>query len=575
MNYPIKRLLPYLKEHKTRFIQAFLAMLATAAFKGGSGYLLKPIIDNFSLLKNEKQLVLVVLLLPAVFLLKCSFQYIQAYLMSYIGQKIVQRIREDLFRHIHALSVEFYWSKRSGDIMAKTTNDLNALQSALQFVPLFIVRDVFTVIVLLGVLFYVNWRFTLIALLIGPITAVVLGRLGKKMRKSSSKSQSIQGHIYHRFNESLEGMTIVKAFNYEEGAIAKFQEKNDELFSQMMRYLRATALSGPLMEFLGSLVIALMVYFGGREILTHRMTPGDFTVFLVAFFSAYGPVKNLAQANSVYQLGLVSWNRILRLLDEKPTVVEPEHPVSVQTLKGRITFENVGYRYPTGHHSAVKNLTLDIAPGEIAAFVGASGSGKTTLVNLLLRLFDPTEGRILYDGCDLKTLNLRELRAHIGLVSQTTILFDDTVLKNVALGKPSATEAEVIEACKAADAHDFIMNMPEGYSAMLGERGVKLSGGQRQRLAIARALLKQPSVLLLDEATSNLDTASEKSVQAALERLLGGRTVIMVAHRLSTVQKADKICVLSHGKMAECGTHAELSSKPGIYSRLCEIQAIA
>lgn len=568
----VKRLWPYIKPLRVRLCWAAFTMAIVASINGGSVYLMKVVMDRAVKLKNEQELLTLVLLVPTVFLFKLIAQYSQAYLMSYIGQKTVQTIREDLFIHLHDLSVEFYWRKRSGEIMSRVTNDLTQLQSALQFTPLYLIRDTLTILIIVIALFCVNWHFTLIALLVGPMAGVVLGTLGKKMRKAVSRSQNTVGHIYHRFQESLEGMAIVKAFNYEQGAIDKFRKENDELFSQTMRYLRATALSGPLMEFLGSMVVALMIYYGGHQMLSGQMTTGDFVAFMVAFFMGYGPLKNLAQANASVQMGIVSWNRVLQLLDEKPTVVEAANPRPVTRLEGRITFENISYKYPSGQVNTLENLSLDIKPGEAVAFVGPSGSGKTTIVNLLLRLFDPTQGRILYDGQDLRELNLRELRTHVGLVSQTTILFDDNVSRNIALGMPSATQEDIVEACKMADAHKFISEASYGYDTMLGERGVKLSGGQRQRLAIARALLKKPAVLILDEATSNLDTQSEKAVQEALERLLGGRTVIMVAHRLSTIQNADRICVLNHGRIVEQGKHAELLALNGIYTRMHEIQ---
>jgi subfamily B ATP-binding cassette protein MsbA len=588
-------MLPYLRVHKRTLAYAALAMCAVALLNGGSSLLLKPLVDGsiqitpahlilltinlphlpqYTATLTPARLPLLLMVIPGLFLLKLAFQYTQAYLMSFVSQRIVQQVREDLFRHLHALSLEFYWSNRSGDIMTRVTNDLANLQSALQFLPLYMVRDVGTLSVVLCVLFWLNWRFTMIALLLGPAAGIVIGTLGRKMRNSGRESQKINGRIYQRFSESLEGMAIVKAFNYEEGAIARFCEENDALFAQVMRYLRATALSGPLLEFLGSIVMALMLYFGITEIISGRMTVGDLMVFFGSFFMAYMPLKNLAQANSTLQMGVVSWNRILQLLDERPQVVEITNPIRLEKLQGRITFENVSYSYPKAEVPALKNITMDIQPGQAVAFVGPSGSGKTTMINLLLRLYDPSGGSVLYDGRDLKELSLRDLRSHIGLVSQNTILFDDTVSGNIALGMPQAAAADIEEACRAADAHEFIVKLPQGYATVLGERGVKLSGGQRQRLAIARALLKKPSVLLLDEATSNLDTASEKYVQSALERIMKRCTVVMVAHRMSTIAGADRIFVLQHGEVAEQGSHAELLARNGIYTRLCEIQSM-
>ncbi len=545
-------------------------MALVAGLKGGGVYLIKPIVDDVLIHKQPRMFLFVLILIPSFFLLKFIVSYTLAYLMSWMGQRATQNIRDDLFSHLHELSVEFYWRRRSGEIISRVTNDLTALQSLLQFLPLYLVRDTLTLAVLLSVLFHLHWKFALMSVLILPAAGAVLYVLGRKMRRSGAKSQEVMAGIYHRFQESLQGMTIVKAFNYEESAIKRFREKNSELFGQMMRYLRAAALSGPLMEFAGSLVLALLIFYGGKEILADKLTPGEFSAFLGAFFAAHVPLRNMARVNHTMQMGLASWQRIVQLLDEKPSVMIPSSPRPVPSLKGNIRFDNVSYRYPASERFAVRDLNIQINPGEVVAFAGPSGSGKTTIVHLLLRLFDPASGTVSYDGHDLKDLDLKGLRSHIGLVTQETVLFDDTVFNNIVLGRTGVSMEDVVSASKAADAHDFISGLSEGYSTVLGERGVRLSGGQRQRLAIARAVLKKPSVLVLDEATSNLDTASEKSVQGTLERILAGHTVIMVAHRLSTIEKAQRIFVLDRGKITESGSHSELLRKSGIYSMLYE-----
>ena len=406
------------------------------------------------------------------------------------------------------------------------------------------------------------------------MAGAVLGVLGRKLRSSGRRGQEVMGEIYHRFQESLQGMLVVKSFNFEEGSIAKFRKENDEFFHQMMRYFRATALSGPLMEFLGSLIIATIVYLGGKQIGAGTMTPGQFSVFLGCFFMAYGPIKNLAQMNSTLQLGLASAERIFSVLDEVPTVVEPKAPAPFPALTKGIRFENVSFRYPSRETWALHDVSLEVKPGEVVALAGPSGSGKTTFVHLLLRLFDPTEGRITIDGIDLREMSSHNLREHLGLVSQETILFNDTVFGNVAVGSAGATREQVQKALGVADASDFVASMKLGIDTPLGDRGARLSGGQRQRLAIARAVLKDPKLLILDEATSNLDTVSEHAVQTAMERLYPGRTVVMIAHRLSTVQKADRIVVMRSGKIEEVGTHGELLAANGVYATLHRYQQL-
>ncbi|MBI4679070.1 MAG: ABC transporter ATP-binding protein [Elusimicrobia bacterium] len=570
----IKRLLPYLAPHKTRFLQACCAMLGVALTNGLSVWLLKPAVDFVFIKADVQMLKLLVAAIPLVFLLKMVLQYMQSYLMSWLGQRITQRIREDLFRHMHELSMDFFWKRKSGEILSRLTNDLGNLASGLHFVPLYMVRDSLTVVVLIFVMFYIYWQFALIAIIAIPLAGAVLTVLGRKLRSASRQSQEIMGEIYHRFQESLQGMLVVKAFNYESGAIHKFGRENDLFFDQMMRYFRATALSGPLMEFLGSLLLACIVYQAGWAIFRHRMTTGDFFTFLGSFFAAYQPIKNLSQLNSTLQMALSAADRIFSILEEKPTVRESPRPVLFKTLRFGITLENVSFRYPERDQWALRNVDLHVKPGEILGVAGPSGSGKTTLVHLLLRLFDPTEGRILLDGADLRDFSVSSLRDHVGLVTQDTVLFNDTVYGNIALSKPGAPVEVVRRALEVADAAAFVDQMPQGGETQLGDRGLRLSGGQRQRLAIARAVIKEPSILVLDEATSNLDSASEKVVQQAMERLYKGRTVVLIAHRLSTLQNADRIAVLHRGELVESGRHSALVAKGGVYATLYKFQQL-
>jgi subfamily B ATP-binding cassette protein MsbA len=568
-----RALFAYVKPFKLRFFQAACSMMFLAAIRGSVVYILGPVIQGVFIDKDLSVLKLVVIGLPILFVFRMAAEYTNAYLMSWIGQKVIQQIRDDLFTHIHRLSIEFYWRKRSSDVMSRVINDLNNVQSTVQFIPLYGIRDVLTVISCLGVLFYINWRLALLSIVILPVTGVILGVLGKKMRKASVESNILVGEISHKFQESLQGITVVKAFNYEEQAIAKFRVTNDDYFSKMMRYLRATAMAGPIMEFVGSMILILIIFLGGKAIFAGTMTPAHFFSFVGGFITAYMPLKNIANLNAKLQMGMASWERIHQILDEKPTVIVTAKPRNIDILEGKLEFENVGYKYPSRDTVVLKDLSLTINPGEVAAFVGPSGSGKTTIIHLLLRFFDPLAGRILVDGHDMMDVDTTALRSHIGLVTQDTILFDDTVYKNITIGLPGASIGDVIAAAKAADAHDFISSMPLGYETILGERGIKLSGGQRQRLAIARAIIKKPKILLLDEATSNLDTASEQAVQAAIEKIVGGRTVVMVAHRLSTVKNADKIFVLKRGELAETGTHDQLLARGGVYKGLYEAQS--
>ncbi|MDE2292571.1 MAG: ABC transporter ATP-binding protein [Elusimicrobia bacterium] len=591
-----RRFAPYIRPFRLRFIQAGVAMVVVAASNGLVAWILKPVIDGLFLqhdiltahglltpylkplaerlhLGGNTNLIIITAAVPTLMLIKSTAGYAQNYLMSWIGQRVTQELRDDLFCHLHRLSLEFFTENRSADILARVTNDLANVQSTLQFIPLYLIRDLLTIVALMFVLFYRQWHFALMALSVAPIASVVLYVLGKKMRSSSKASQEIMGTLYHRFQESLLGMMLIKAFNYEDGAIARFRRENDEFFVQMMRYLRATALSGPLMEFFGSMVIAALLYMGGREIILGHMTPGDFSVFLAAFFMAYAPVKNLGRFNSELQRGLASGDRIFQILDEKPRVFDRPGAARFTGLRESVALEGVTFRYPTREEPALRDVSLTLRRGERLAVVGPSGSGKSTLAQLLLRLYDPDQGAILYDGADLRGLAVRSLRDRLGIVTQETTLFNDTVAANIAIGRPGVSLDDIKRAAAVADAAGFIAALPDGYDTALGDRGMRLSGGQRQRLAIARAVLKDPDLLILDEATSSLDSTSEAEIQEALARVTEKRTVLVIAHRLSTVQDADRILTLEHGRVVESGTHRQLLAARGLYARLWQMQA--
>ncbi|MBI3548953.1 MAG: ABC transporter ATP-binding protein [Elusimicrobia bacterium] len=604
------KLLPYLRPYRFRFVQAVVAMVVVAASQAILVLMIDYMVNRLmgaasppnpvSLRVREAAHVVAAHLgplgdaahrlrsaaaadaAPLVWVFIVGFltlviarsiaAYIQNYLMSWLGQRITQDLREELFRYIHVLGLDFLAENKSGDILARVTNDLNTLQSTLNFTPLYLIRDSLSVIWLLGTLFFLNPRFAAFALLLIPLVSGIMVVLGRKMRESSRQSQTLMGLIYSRFQESLQGMLVIKAYNYEEGAIEKFREENASFFDQMMRYLRATALSGPLMELIGAMILSVFVYFVHREIAAQHMTPGDAAAFLFAFIAASMPIKNLGKLQSEIQRGLASGERIFQLLNEKPNVVPDPAARKFTGLKREIRIEGLTFGYQGREKPALKDVDLVLRLGERVAIVGPSGSGKSTLVQLLLRLYDPERGRILFDGEDLRELDVKSVREQIGLVTQDTVLFNDTVLQNVSLGRRVVTMSEVEKAAKIADADRFIAELPHGYRTALGDRGVKLSGGQRQRLAITRAVLKNPSILILDEATSHLDSASEESVQAALDRLMEKRTSLVIAHRLSTVSDADRICVLNQGEIVEQGTHRQLLARDGLYRKLYEIQ---
>lgn len=574
-----RRLVRYLKPYRLRIVWAVLSMCVVAAFNGAAILILKPIVDDVLIARDFRMLWVAVACVPLVIALKTAVSYVQNYLMSWLGQRVTQDLRADIFRHLHALPLDYFASHKSGEILSSVTGDLIVLQTALNSLPLYIIRDSMTVLVLLASLFWLDWHFALLSLAGVPLIGLVLFILSRKMRATSARAQAMLAQISHRFQEAVRGMPVIRAFNYEEGMLARFESENESFFAPMMSYLRATALSAPLTELAGAFVAAAILYFGGREVISGRMTPGAFFAFLGAFFAAYAPVKNVARSNSELQRALASAQRLFEILEEHPssrrrtsTGGGPNPPATFTGLNASIVFDRVSFRYPGQADWALENVSFELKKGEHAAIVGPSGSGKTTVGQLLLRLYEPVGGRILVDGVDARDLDARDLRAQVGLVSHDAMLFDDTVFANVALGRGVVTLTDVERVCRAAGAAAFIERLPGGYSARLGEFGHALSAGQRQKLAIARVLLKDPSVVVLDEATANLDASSEAEIVAAVQRVFAGRTVISIAHKLAAMPRADRIFVLNQGALVESGTHSELWSKKGLYRRLYELQ---
>lgn len=569
-----KRLRRYVKPHLSRFVWAAAAMAVVSGFNGVSVLILKPIVDRILIEKDLHMLWLAVAGVPLLIAGKSVASYLQNYLMSWIGQRVTQQLREDLFRHLHVLPLEFYGGGKGAEVLSRVTSDLTLVQSALTTLPVFLIRDSLTVLFLVGSLFWLDWRFATVTVLGSPLSLAALWVLSRKMREASRQAAIATDRLHHRFSESVQGMMTVKSFNYEDGAIEKFQEENESFFLPMMRYLRATALMTPAMELGSSLVAALILWFGGREVILGHITPGAFFAFLGAFFAAYAPIKNLARINAEVQRAWASAERLFQLLDEKPALPKKRKPAFEGLRKG-VRLEKVGFRYPGTKAWALRGLDLDIPKGGRVALVGPSGCGKTTAAKLLLRLHDPEEGRVLFDGVDARELDAASLRARIGLVDAQATLFHDTVLQNVALGRKVITLSEVERACAAVGASGFIEALPEGYRTLLGDWGFSLSSGQRQKIALARVLLKDPELVILDEATAHLDGPAEREVLAALETVLKGRTVVTVSHRLAPVMGADRIFVLSEGRVAEAGTHAQLMAAGGLYRRLFDLQNAA
>jgi subfamily B ATP-binding cassette protein MsbA len=534
-------------------------------------WILREVIDEVLTTKNMSMLNTITIGIVIVYFLRGIFFFGQTYLMSYIGQKVIIDMRGEIYRHMQRLSLSYFEKRQTGKIMSYITNDVAAVQGALVESMIELVTEGMTLIGSLGAMFYLHWKLSLLTLVTLPLVGQAIKIFGKKLRASSRTVQERTADITSVLQESISSVRVIKSFAREDYEIERFQKENNQNFKAQMKNSQIMATLTPVIEFLAAIGVTLIIWYGGKEVIDNNLTAGSLIAFLMYAINLTNPLKRLSRVYGNIQKALSAADRVFEVLDTKPEIEDMPGAIALPTIEGYVALNNVTFEYKKGE-PALQQLNLKINPGQVVAIVGPSGAGKTTIANLIPRFYDTTDGNITIDGIDIKTVTLQSLREQIGIVPQETILFNGSVYDNILYGKLDADYDEVVNAAKAANAHNFIINMPDGYDTQIGERGSKLSGGQRQRISIARAILKNPRVLILDEATSALDTESEKLVQEAVDKLMIGRTSFVIAHRLSTVQRADLIVVMEKGKIAEQGTHAELLAADGLYSKLYQVQ---
>lgn len=565
----LKRILQLSRPYWKRIIFAALFSLVVSAMNGSLAWLVKPAVDEVFVKKDPQSLLLISTAILIVYISRGFFSFCQSYLMRSAGAKIVRDIRNMLYEHAAYLPMSFFGKDSTGAMISRIINDAGSVQGLLAYT----VKDVFvescTVVVLIGVAMYMRWDMTLLAVIILPLAFYTVARLSARLKKVSRRAQEKISKITEILSESFSGIKIIKSFNREEDEVSRFKDKSQDYYREAMRSTRIVEATTLIMEFVGGFGIAFVVWYGGSLVLKNNVTPGEFFSFMAAIFMIFTPAKRLVSANNNLQQAKGPLERIDKLLAEKK---EPDADSKITGIEKEVVFKNVYFRYENTKEDTLEDVNMFARKGQVIALVGKSGAGKTTFVDLLSRFYTPLSGSITIDGRDISMFSLKSLRDIIGIVSQDIILFNDTVRANIAYGRSSASEEDIINAAKAAFAHEFILQLPNGYDSIIGERGLRLSGGQKQRLSIARAILKNPPVLILDEATSSLDTASELMVQKALETLMEGRTTFVIAHRLSTVRRADRILVFDKGKVVEAGTHNELIASGGLYKELHDLQ---
>ena len=560
-----RRMLNYVRPYTMRLVLAMGFMVIVSSFRGAIAFLVKPALDDIFINKDAARLAIIPLLVLGVYLIKGLCEFAQSYLMSGVGQRVIRDIRDHLYRHMQSLSLSFYMKHPTGVLMSRVTNDVGLMQGAVTEAVTGLIKDVFSALFLAAVIFYRDWKLALVALVAFPLALWPIVKFGRKLRRTSIRTQEVTGGLTSHLQETISGAKLVKSFGAEEYEVDRFATRNDKLFRLSMKVVKVQAMTSPLSEMFAGVGAAAVIFYGGYSVMNGQSTPGNFFSFMTALFMLYEPVRRLSRINNVIQQGIAAASRVFEVLDTLPDVMEKKDAPDLPGIEKGIEFDRVDFRYSDKGEYILKDISFRVSLGTLVAIVGSSGAGKTTLVDLLPRFYDPQNGAIRIDGTDIRDVSLSSLRSQIGIVSQHTILFNDTVRNNIAYGMADASKGKIEEAARRANAHGFLSRMPEGYDTVIGEQGLKLSGGERQRVAIARAILKDAPILILDEATSALDTESESVVQEALEHLMRGRTTFVIAHRLSTVRNADVILVVEEGRIVESGGHEELLARESRY----------